>query len=82
MLRARRTPLLHLLALLLKERRVLIFISGLVAQSEPTQLLDEIYGESADLLDELYKDEGLTSLDKAGENASTILYTELASIFG
>lgn len=58
------------------------FISGLVAQSELTRLLDEIYGGSNDLLDELCNSHGLASLDKAEQDKNTALYVEVASIWG
>jgi hypothetical protein len=58
------------------------FISGLAAQSELTQLLDEIYGGSNDLLDELCNGNGLNSLDKAEQDKNTALYVEVASIWG
>ena len=57
------------------------FISGLEAQSELTQLLDEIYGAGNELLDELRKSHGLPSLDKAEADRSTVLYVEVASVF-
>ena len=57
-------------------------ISGLVAQSELTQLLDEFY-ESPTPLEELYRSYNLSSLDEAGEKEiSAELYSEVASIFG
>jgi hypothetical protein len=57
-------------------------ISGLVAQSELTQLLDELY-VSPTLLEELYRSHNLSSLDEAGEKESSAeLYSEVASIFG
>ena len=55
--------------------------SGRVAQSELTQLLDELY-ESPTLLEELYRSYNLSSLDEAGENERAELYSEVASIFG
>lgn len=58
-------------------------ISGLVAQSELTELLDELYG-SRSPLDDLYRSHNLScSLDEAGEKeSSATLYSEGASIFG
>ena len=57
-------------------------ISGLIDQSELTQQLDEIYGESNYLLDVLYKSHNLTFLDEVEEGASSALYNEVASLYG
>ena len=57
-------------------------ISGLIDQSELTQQLDEIYGESNYLLDVLYKSYNLTLLDEVEEGASSALYNEVASLYG
>jgi hypothetical protein len=57
-------------------------LSGLESQSELTQLLDEIYGESNYLLDVLYKSHNLTLLDEVEEGTSSALYNEVASLYG
>jgi hypothetical protein len=56
-------------------------ISGLVAQSELSELLDKLYG-SRSLVEELHRYHEPTYPNEAGEDASTSLYAEVASIFG
>lgn len=56
-------------------------ISGLVAQSQLTQLLDKLYDDH-NLLEELHRSGTLTSLDEAGWAQSRALYEEIASVCG